>query len=83
MALTRAKTWLYVCCPLRYYHAYRPGVSDRYGMAQRTRFLPESVLEHFDRQTGGPASAEDDPDGPPDADPTGRPGRGRIKDLWR
>ena len=47
VALTRAKNWLYVLCPLRYYHSYRPGVSDRYGMAQRTRFLPEPVLKYF------------------------------------
>jgi DNA helicase-2/ATP-dependent DNA helicase PcrA len=83
VALTRAKNWLYVCCPLRYYHAYRPGVSDSHGLAQRTRFLPDSVLEHFDRQTGGAISAEDEPDGPPDWGPAAGPRRGRIKDLWR
>ena len=33
VALTRAKSWLYVCCPLRYYHSYRPGASDNYGFA--------------------------------------------------
>ena len=61
VALTRAKNWLYVLCPLRYYHSYRPGASDRYGMAQRTRFLPESVLKYFDRQiTSGMSGQEDD-----------------------
>ncbi len=53
VALTRAKNWLYVLCPLRYYHSYRPGASDRYGFAQRTRFLPEAVLKFFDRQVSG------------------------------
>jgi DNA helicase-2/ATP-dependent DNA helicase PcrA len=46
VALTRAKNRLFVYCPLRYYQ-YRPGVSDRYGMAQRSRFLPPPVAQHF------------------------------------
>jgi DNA helicase-2/ATP-dependent DNA helicase PcrA len=50
VALTRAKNWLYVLHPLRYYRSFRPGVSDSYGMVQRTRFLPETVLKFFDRQ---------------------------------
>jgi DNA helicase II / ATP-dependent DNA helicase PcrA len=45
VALTRAKNWLYVCYPLRYYHSYRMG--DQHGYAQRTRFLPESLLSCF------------------------------------
>ena len=51
VALTRAKNRLYVYFPCRYYH-YRPGVSDRYGFAQRTRFLPPDVLAA--RPAGGP-----------------------------
>ncbi len=47
VSLTRAKNWLYVCYPLRYYW---PGRSDQHGFAQRTRFLPESVLESFQRR---------------------------------
>ena len=49
VALTRAKTWLYVCCPLRYYHA--PGsFGDAHGYAQLTRFLPKSAVRHFDQR---------------------------------
>ncbi len=55
VALTRAKTWLYVFCPLRYYR-YRPGQhrsghGDSHGYAQRTRFLPDGILDKFERQT--------------------------------
>ena len=83
VGLTRAKNWLYVCCPLRYYHSYRPGVSDRYGLAQRTRFLPESVLRHFDRQSAaGHAEADEDDHSPPD-DGTSRAVRRGTKDLWK
>ena len=58
MALTRAKNWLYVCYPLRYYY-YRPGVSDHHGFAQRTRFLPDAVLKLFSQRQGS-AGVEDE-----------------------
>ncbi len=83
VALTRAKNWLYVLCPLRYYHSYRPGVSDRYGMAQRTRFLPESVLKHFDRQiTRGMSGQEDGAAGSLHLGLTSKAIRGKMKGLW-
>ncbi len=46
VALTRAKRWLYVCYPLRYYR-YPGNFSDHHGYAQLTRFLPENVKQHF------------------------------------
>ncbi|MGD0656183.1 MAG: ATP-dependent helicase [Thermoguttaceae bacterium] len=46
VALTRAKNWLYVCYPLRFYHSFL-SKSDQHGYAQRTRFLPESILSCF------------------------------------
>jgi DNA helicase-2/ATP-dependent DNA helicase PcrA len=84
VALTRAKNWLYVCCPLRYYHSYRPGASDRHGFAQRTRFLPESLLAHFDRQvTLGDQAIEEEVPGDLAAGTTSRAVRRRTKDFWR
>jgi len=89
VALTRAKHWLYVCCPLRYYHAYRPRVSDRYGLAQRTRFLPESILCHFEEQgacgdvQGGAAGADEDGLPGPAAQTASRSVRSRMKSYWR
>ena len=47
VALTRAKDWLYVCYPLRYY-TYPRTFSDVHGYAQLTRFLPEGVRRLFD-----------------------------------
>lgn len=47
VALTRAKDWLYVLHPQRYYHAYRGGINDQYGYAPLTRFLPSSVKRRF------------------------------------
>lgn len=54
VALTRAKNHLYVLYPLRYYTT-RPGISDYYGFAQCTRFLPKSVLKYFDQQVAAAA----------------------------
>ncbi len=83
VALTRAKNWLYVLCPLRYYHSYRPGVSDSFGMAQRTRFLPETVLKFFDRQvTMGMSGQEDDPAGSLNLGLTSKAIRGKLKERW-
>lgn len=46
VALTRARDFLEVCFPLRY---YQKKWSDRHSYAQITRFLPEPILEHFER----------------------------------
>ena len=46
VALTRARDFLEICFPLRYYHKKR---SDRHTYAQLTRFLPETLLTHFER----------------------------------
>ncbi len=47
VALTRAKDWLHVCFPLRYYALAR-GFSDVYGYAQLTRFLSRKTLAAFE-----------------------------------
>jgi DNA helicase-2/ATP-dependent DNA helicase PcrA len=66
VALTRAKDWLYVCYPLRYY-TYPRSFADTYGYAQLTRFLPQSARALFDQQ---PTS---DKYGPETADETSSP----------
>jgi DNA helicase-2/ATP-dependent DNA helicase PcrA len=83
VALTRAKTWLYVCCPLRYYHSYRPGASDHYGMAQRTRFLPDAVLQHFDREVAATPLEPDEEDRSLRDTGASQTVRRSTKDLWK
>ncbi len=89
VSLTRAKDWLYVCHPLRYYTASR-GFSDIHGYAQLTRFLSASVRPYFQqcqaREELGPA---DDPHGThgDDVHPYGRAVttediRRRLKDFF-
>ena len=82
VALTRAKDWLYVCCPLRYYH-HQHGFSDRHGYAQRTRFVPESVAECFQQVTA--ESAFEDGEARPgriETDLTSEDIRRRMKESW-
>jgi DNA helicase-2/ATP-dependent DNA helicase PcrA len=47
VALTRARDALHVTYPQRYYRRPR-GLEDPHSYSQRSRFLPEGVLEHFD-----------------------------------
>jgi ATP-dependent DNA helicase UvrD/PcrA len=47
VALTRARDALHVTYPQRYYRRPR-GLEDPHSYSQRSRFLPDEVLEHFD-----------------------------------
>lgn len=78
VALTRAKNWLYVCCPLRYYW---PGRTDHHSFAQRTRFLPNKLLTHFQQVVTDPFGDDDEKDESPSRN-TSRTVRRRTKDLW-
>ncbi len=48
VACTRAKDWLYVLFPLRYYHR-KHRFGDGHGYAQLTRFIPPQVAQFFDQ----------------------------------
>jgi DNA helicase II / ATP-dependent DNA helicase PcrA len=48
VALTRAKDFLDVCFPLKYY-TKKWGTGDRHSYAQVTRFIPESIADRFER----------------------------------
>jgi len=58
VSLTRAKDWLYVCYPLRYY-SYPRTFSDVHGYAQLTRFLPRSVRRLFEEVQASSVTAPD------------------------
>lgn len=59
VACTRARDQLCVTHPLRYYS--QPwGKADTHGYAQRSRFLSETVLQHFAQIQVVPAAPEDD-----------------------
>ena len=88
VALTRAKDWLYVCHPLRYYAVSR-GFSDIHGYAQLTRFLSASVRPFFQLQQARETLGYDDSH-PAAGDDAGSDGRAvttedirrRLKDFF-
>jgi DNA helicase II / ATP-dependent DNA helicase PcrA len=86
VALTRAKNWLYVFHPLRYYH-FRTGRSDAHGMAQLTRFLPSSARKFFEQRSGTRFDEDEDHDSQADTShapfTTSRQVRRTARDLWR
>jgi DNA helicase-2/ATP-dependent DNA helicase PcrA len=56
VALTRARDFLEVCFPLRYYQK-KSAMSDRHSYAQMSRFLASNILDHFERVTLSPPPA--------------------------
>ena len=61
VALTRARDWLYVTIPQRYYfHGYFR--SDQHSYAQPTRFLTKPAMKHFTSSTArtAPEDAEEE-----------------------
>lgn len=60
VAMTRARDFLEICFPLKYYHK-KWSTSDRHSIAQLTRFLPEHILNRFERVSLAPQAAADKP----------------------
>ena len=81
VALTRARDWLYVCCPLRYYHHPRGPKADQHGLAQLTRFVSRGVAGHFDCRTASVADPQQRIDAGHDQGQATHI-RNRAKSLW-
>ncbi|MCP4589131.1 MAG: ATP-dependent helicase [bacterium] len=62
VAMTRARDWLYVYFPLRYYHK-RFALGDAHGYAQLSRYLTGSVGTHFERRSAYRDETDDRPVG--------------------
>ncbi|NLO28162.1 MAG: ATP-dependent helicase [Actinobacteria bacterium] len=88
VALTRAKDWLYVCYPVRYYSRPR-SFSDAHGYAQLTRFVSDRALRLFDLQPASATLGSNGPSAPTPGDTAGQGDgvttediRRRLKDLF-
>ncbi len=46
VAMTRAKDYLYITCPMQYFHI-GPSWSDRFSRVLPTRFLPKEILDQY------------------------------------
>jgi DNA helicase-2/ATP-dependent DNA helicase PcrA len=60
VAVTRAKDWLYVVFPLRYYYKRYP-TGDAHAYAQLTRFAPAGVQSLMDSRGGTSLEVHDGP----------------------
>lgn len=60
VAMTRARDELALVQPLRFYVHHQPKRGDRHVYAPRSRFLPDAVLDGFERVAYGTVDAEGD-----------------------
>jgi len=79
VAMTRARDFLYVLWPLRFY-GRTPGVTDRHVYAQRSRFLSDDVIATMEqRAVGREADSGGGLLGPDTLSDIGA----KIRDIWR
>jgi DNA helicase-2/ATP-dependent DNA helicase PcrA len=77
VAMTRAKDFLYVTWPLRYYHRWHR-LSDRHSYSQLCRFFTPEVLSTMDQEMFQPEDpAVEESDVPTDSDVGAR-----IRSMW-
>jgi len=79
--MTRAKDQLVLVLPQRFYTHQQAKKGDRHLYAARTRFIPSSVVSHFEFKTW-PAATRVSSGGSP---ATGGPVDlgARLRDMWR
>ena len=79
VAMTRAKDFLYVTWPLRYYHR-KQRFTDRHSYAQASRFLSAEVCKAFERlRLKQEPETKDDPAG---ASPKRGDIHSRLRSMW-
>lgn len=79
VACTRAKDWLYVLFPIRYYYR-KHLLGDGHGYAQLTRFIPPPVTKFFEQESAVRDQGEEDIAGKEQA--TIRDIRKAIRSIW-
>ena len=58
VAMTRAKDHQHMIVPQRFYAHQQRGDGDRHMYAVRTRFIPDTITEHFEQCAWPPAARE-------------------------
>src|SRR5262249_4460675 len=81
VAMTRAEDYLHMIVPQRFFVYQQRGSGDRHMYAQRTRFIPDAMLDHFERCAWPPAAHESSSraTSPPNPVDLGA----RLKQMWR
>jgi DNA helicase-2/ATP-dependent DNA helicase PcrA len=81
VAMTRAKDHLHMIVPQRFFAHQQRMNGDRHMYAQRTRFIPDTMLDHFEQCAWPPAVHESSSraTSPPNPVDLGA----RLKQMWR
>jgi DNA helicase-2/ATP-dependent DNA helicase PcrA len=81
VAMTRAEDYLHMIVPQRFFAHQQRMNGDRHMYAQRTRFIPNNILEHFEQYAWPPAVHESSSraTSPPKPVDLGA----RLKQRWR
>jgi DNA helicase-2/ATP-dependent DNA helicase PcrA len=82
VAMTRARDFLYVLWPLRYYHKSR-GLTDSHSYAQCCRFFTDEVIRTIDQPGLTQTGEYDNSRGEPVMAQARVDISGRIKDIWK
>ena len=64
VAMTRAKDQLHLMVPQRFFTHGQRSTGDRHVYAQRTRFIPNSILKLFENQSWPPPKSLSEPQRP-------------------
>jgi DNA helicase-2/ATP-dependent DNA helicase PcrA len=80
VAMTRAKDRLHVMVPQRFYTHNQRGTGDRHLYAQRTRFIPNAMLKHFESRSWPAAGRADRPAAGPARAPVDV--RSKMRRMW-
>jgi DNA helicase II / ATP-dependent DNA helicase PcrA len=81
VAMTRAKDHLHMVVPQRFFAHQQRMNGDRHMYAQRTRFIPDTILDHFGQCAWPPAVIEGSSRAA--ASPKAVDVRARLKQMWR
>jgi ATP-dependent DNA helicase UvrD/PcrA len=80
--MTRAKDQVHIMVPQRFYVHGQRNTGDRHVYASRSRFIPDSVLEHFECTAWPRAGAATATSGVANTGQT-IDVRSRLKSMWR
>ena len=80
VAMTRAKRHLHLVYPIRFFHTQQQRLGDAHVFAPLSRFIPDSILDRFDRPQGPEPLAEPSKRLPPTI---GIDVATRMRDMWR
>ena len=80
VAMTRARDQLHLIHPLRFFVTEQHRHGDRHVYSPRTRFIPDAILDRFERRAHGRVQTTDGPALPPAPVPSDA-GR-RIRAFW-